>query len=138
MPHPHGRRTRFDDLAEGATRVVSGGWFFVVLVVLIIAWVPTMFFMKMETSHLLIETAAAIITLLLVALLQNSQTRNEEALNLKLNAIAQGVADLMREHTGDDSDLHDNIDRLTETVGLEERTTTDRPSGDETASVRSS
>jgi hypothetical protein len=47
-------------------------------------------------------------------------------MNLKLNAIAQAVADLMRERTGQDNDLRDNIERLADTVGLEDRVTTRR------------
>jgi low affinity Fe/Cu permease len=78
-------------------------------------------------GQLLFQTVTAAVTFLLVALLQNSQRRNEEAVNLKLNAIAQGIADLMRERTGEDQDLCDNIERLTHTVGLEERVTTTRP-----------
>jgi ABC-type transport system involved in cytochrome c biogenesis permease component len=64
---------------------------------------------------------AIVVTLLLVALLQNAEKRSEEAINLKLDALAVGIADLMRAHTGDDQDLHDNIERLTEAVGVEER-----------------
>ncbi|MDQ4097368.1 MAG: low affinity iron permease family protein [Actinomycetota bacterium] len=128
MPHGRERRTRFDDFAEGAARFVSDAPFFAACVLLIVLWVPTMFFMEMERSHLLIETATGIITLLLVALLQNAQKRSEEAVNLKLNAVAQAVADLMRERTGEEKDLRDNIEQLTDTVGLEERTTTDRKS----------
>ena len=66
---------------------------------------------------------------LLVALLQNSQKRNEEAVHLKLNAMAEAIADLMRERTGEDSDLSDDIEQLTHTVGLEERVTTVREDG---------
>lgn len=138
MPHPHPRRTLFDQFADRATHVVSSAPFFGVLVLLVLAWVPTLLLLERETSLWLITISSAILTLLLVALLQNSETRNEEAVNLKLNAIARGIADLMRERTGDDDDLHDNIKRLTETVGLEERTSTNRPSGEETESARAS
>ena len=131
MPHPHPRRNRFDEFAERATRLASGAPFFVSCAVLIVLWLPTMIFMKVGSSQLLIQTLTAIVTFLLVALLQNSQKRNEEAVNLKLNAIAQGVADLMRAETGEDKDLRDNIERLRQTVGLEERTTTDRQTSDD-------
>ena|SRR5438874_4710581 len=131
MPHPQPRRNRFDEFAERATRVASGAPFFLSCAVLIVLWLPTMIFMKMESSQLLIQTLTAIVTFLLVALLQNSQRRNEEAVNLKLNAIAQGIAALMRAQAGEDKDLRDNIERLTHTVGLEERTTTDRQAPDD-------
>jgi len=131
MPHPQPRRNRFDEFAERATRVASGAPFFVICAVLIVLWLPTMIFMKLEASQLLIQTLTAIVTFLLVALLQNSEKRYEEAVNLKLNAIAQAIADLMRAQTGEDKNLLDNIERLTQTVGLEERTTTDRPDSDD-------
>ncbi|MGH9277850.1 MAG: low affinity iron permease family protein, partial [Acidimicrobiales bacterium] len=125
-PHSHQRRNRFDRFAERAVHVVSGAPFFAICAVFIVVWVPTLWIMKPEPSQLMVQTVTAIVTFLMVALLQNSQRRNEEAVNLKLNAIAQAVADLMRERTGEDQDLRDNIERLTRTVGLEERVTTRR------------
>lgn len=126
MPHPHQRRTGFDHFAEKAAHVFSGGGFFAVSALLVLIWLPTLWIMGAEPSQFLIQTVTAIVTFLLVALLQNSQRRNEEALNIKLNAIAQGIADLMRDRMGDDHDLHDNIERLAHTVGLEERVSTKR------------
>lgn len=129
MPHPQEERKPFDRFAERAAHVLSGTPFFAICAIFIVLWFPTLWLMGPEPSQFLVQTITAIITFLLVALLQNSQRRNEEAINLKLNAIAQAVADLMRERMGDDQDLHDNIERLTHTVGLEERVTTRRRSG---------
>lgn len=126
MPHPQHHRSRFDNLAEKAAEVTSDSPFFVVSVVLIAAWVPTLWILGAETSQFLIQTVTAIVTFLLVALLENSQHRSEQAVNLKLNAIAEGIADLMRAHAGEDDDLRDNLQRLADTVGLEERVTTAR------------
>jgi low affinity Fe/Cu permease len=130
MPHAHERRTRFDRFAERATRVASGAPFFAACMLFVVLWLPTLVLMDVEGSQILVQTVTAIFTFLLVALLQNSQERNEEAVNRKLNAIAQAVADLMRERTGNDKDLHDNIEQLTDTVGLEDRTSTDGKSRD--------
>jgi hypothetical protein len=44
-----------------------------------------------NTSQLIINTITTIITFLLVALLQNSQTRSDQALQQKLNAIADDL-----------------------------------------------
>lgn len=126
MPHAEERTNRFDVFAERATRGSSGAPFFLISALLVLLWVPSLFLFDVEMSQIVIQTVTAIVTFLLVALLQNAQRRNEEAVNLKLNAIARAVADLMRSHTGADSDLHDNIERLTHTVGLEERVTTKR------------
>lgn len=102
--------------------MTSGGPFALGCLLLVVLWVPTLFMLSHEDSQFLLQTVLAIITFLLVALLQNAQKRNEEAINVKLNALAEGIADLMRHQMGDDKDLHDNIERLTEhTIGFEER-----------------
>jgi low affinity Fe/Cu permease len=77
-----------------------------------------------------INTTTTIITFLMVALLQNSQTRSDQALQHKLNAIADGMADLM-EHLSerhDDDDLRNDIYELRLAVGLENIESTDRNS----------
>jgi hypothetical protein len=59
-------------------------------------------------------------------LLQNSQTRENQAVQHKLNAIADGVADLM-EHISDqhdDADLRHDVEELRDAVGLEAREST--------------
>jgi low affinity Fe/Cu permease len=74
------------------------------------------------------NTTTTIITFLMVALLQNSQTRENQATQHKLNAIADGVADLM-EHLSDrheDRDLKRDVEELREAVGLEPRESTTR------------
>jgi low affinity Fe/Cu permease len=68
-----------------------------------------------------INTTTTIITFLMVALLQNSQTRSDLAIQHKLNAIADGMADLM-EHIArrdEDRDLRADIRELRLAVGLE-------------------
>jgi hypothetical protein len=61
----------------------------------------------------------------MVALLQNSQTRADQAVQHKLNAIADGLADLMREVSNtSDADLEQDMEELREAVGLEEKEST--------------
>jgi len=48
-----------------------------------------------DTWQLIINTITTIATFLLVALLQNTQKRADEAVQHKLNAVADGLADLM-------------------------------------------
>ena len=73
-----------------------------------------------------INTTTTIITFLMVALLQNSQTRNDQATQHKLNAIADGLADLMEHlHTrSEDSSLEKDQKELRAAVGLEAREST--------------
>src|SRR5947209_7330720 len=85
----------FDRFAGHASKIASRAPFFVACVLLILVWAPTLAFLKFDTWQLLINTATTIVTFLLVALLQNSQTRNDQATQHKLNAIADGLDDLI-------------------------------------------
>jgi hypothetical protein len=93
-------------LVQGGVRILSGdGW--------------SSF--TSATYQLEINTTTTIITFLLVALLQNSQSRNDHATQHKLNALADGLADLMSHLAeGDDSgELRHDIRELRAAVGLE-------------------
>lgn len=82
---------------------VSKAPFFTFCVALVVVWAPTFFFMDFDTWQLLI-TPTTIITFLLVALLQNTQRRGEQAINKKLDAIADGMADLMSHFVEDNNE----------------------------------
>jgi low affinity Fe/Cu permease len=70
--------------------------FFTFCVLLVVLWASTYFLVgNFDTYQLIINTPTTIITFLLVALLQNTQKRNEQALQHKLDAVADGLADLM-------------------------------------------
>jgi low affinity Fe/Cu permease len=59
---------------------------------LVFVWLPTFYLLRdVDTWQLIINTVTTIITFLMVALLQNSQTRSDQALQHKLNAIADGL-----------------------------------------------
>ncbi len=118
----------FDRFAGAASTVASRAPFFAFCVLLIVVWAPTIAVMKLDTWQLIINTVTTIITFLMVALLQNSQTRADQALQHKLNAIADGLADLMQREAGhvSDADFRKEIRELRLAVGLEERETTAR------------
>jgi low affinity Fe/Cu permease len=62
------------------------------------------------------------VTFLLVALLQNTQTRSDQAIQQKLNAIADALATLMDTHgRGRSRDMKDDVEELRAEVGLEQR-----------------
>lgn len=89
-------RSRFDRFAAWATRQVSRGRFFSFAVALVVVWVPSyLIFRDVDTWELWINTATTIGTWLLVALLQNSQQRADNSSQHKLNALAEGVAELL-------------------------------------------
>ena len=111
----------FDRFATKTATFASRAWFFAACLLLVIIWAPTIAFFNIDTWQLIINTATTIVTFLLVALLQNTQTRADEAVQHKLNAIADGLADLMR-HVGDgDERLTEDLKELRAAVGLEDR-----------------
>jgi low affinity Fe/Cu permease len=117
--------TVFDRFAWSTANFVSRAPFFAFCMALVIAWVPSYPLVRnFDTWQLLINTPTTILTFLLVAVLQNSQRRTEQALQDKLDALADGMADLM-EHflpsEGDkDEDLAMDVRSLRQAVGLGE------------------
>src|SRR5947209_546406 len=125
MPTEVGSRVGcFDRFAGHAAKFASRAPFFAACVLLIVLWAPTIFILKFDTWQLLINTATTIVTFLLVALLQNSQTRNDQATQHKLNAIAEGLAGLMAHVSADQNGLHKDLKELRAAVGLEDREST--------------
>jgi low affinity Fe/Cu permease len=121
MSHPRRSPSPFDRLAETATQLTSRGTFFAACLLLVILWVPSYVVVRnVDTWQLIINTATTIVTFLLVALLQNSARRSERAIHHKLDALADGLADLMDyQINGDVIDLKRDIDDLKRAVGLE-------------------
>jgi low affinity Fe/Cu permease len=126
----------FDRFAGWAAGLASRAPFFAFCLMLVLIWlvqgavvvITTRSFSSFldATYQLEINTTTTIITFLMVALLQNSQTRENQAVQHKLNAIADGVADLM-EHISDqhdDADLRRDVEELRDAVGLEAREST--------------
>jgi hypothetical protein len=117
----------FDVFAGLASRIASRAAFFTFCVLLVIVWAPSIFLLHdIDTWQLIINTVTTIITFLMVALLQNSQTRSDQAVQHKLNAIADGLADLMAYlHTGGEGrDLEQDLIELRTAVGLESHEST--------------
>ena len=116
----------FDRFAGAAALLASRAFFFAFCVLLVVVWAPTYFVLKdVDTWQLIINTVTTIVTFLLVALLQNTQTRSDQAVQHKLNAIADGLADLMAYVAdGDDRDLPNDLIELRDAVGLEHREST--------------
>jgi hypothetical protein len=117
----------FDVFAGWSSRIASRAAFFTFCVLLVIVWAPTFFLLRdVDTWQLIINTVTTIITFLMVALLQNSQTRSDQAVQHKLNAIADGLADLMAHvySGGEGRDLNQDLIELRTAVGLESREST--------------
>jgi low affinity Fe/Cu permease len=111
----------FDRFAEAASEFARHAAFFLVCVLLVVVWAPTYFVLhSTNTWQLVINTVTTIVTFPLVALLQNSQRRTAAAVHAKLNALADGLADLMDHVAGDSTDLQEDTDELRRTVGIEQ------------------
>jgi hypothetical protein len=126
----------FDRFAGRAAGLASRAPFFAFCLLLVLIWLTQGAITAMATGsfgklldptyQLEINTTTTIITFLVVALLQNSQTRENQATQHKLNAIADGVADLM-DHLSDrhdDDDLRRDVEELRDAVGLESHEST--------------
>ena len=127
MPsHVDERLSLFDRVATYTSERVSKAWFFGVCAVLVLIWVPTFWLWpSIDGWALVINTFTSTITFLLVALLQNTETRAENATQRKLNAIADALADLMDQLGKDNPDLAHARDELTSAVGVEHRESTE-------------
>lgn len=128
----------FDRFAEQASLFVSRAPFFAGCVIFVLLWM-LQGIVKITQSGLAgftdtayqleINTTTTIITFLMVAILQNSQTRAINAIQKKLNAIADAQADLLdylatREETDECRHLIEDAKELRAAVGLEEREST--------------
>jgi low affinity Fe/Cu permease len=128
-----GRVGFFDRFAGAVSHVASRAPFFAFCVFLVGAWLVEGIIRAIsggglgafldDKYQLQINTTTTIITFLMVAVLQNSQSRADQATQHKLNAIADGLADLMSHlsEKHDDNDLRHDIEELQLAVGLEGR-----------------
>lgn len=117
-----GELSIFDRFASAVNEFVSRPWFFVFCVLLVVLWAPSFVVLpSIDTWQLIINTATTIVTFLLVALLQNTQKRADDAVQKKLNAIADGLSDLMDELAADHPELREDCVELRKAVGLEDR-----------------
>jgi general stress protein CsbA len=112
----------FDRFATWSSGFVSRAWFFVMCVLLVVLWAPSILLLRsIDTWQLIINTVTTIVTFLLVALLQNTQKRSDDAIQQKLNALAQGLGDLMSRLGEQYPALHADCTELRKAVGLEDR-----------------
>jgi hypothetical protein len=127
----------FDRMAGHAANIASRAPFFAFCVLLVSLWLMQGILTIVATGdfddkyQLEINTTTTIITFLLVALLQNSETRENQATQHKLNAMADAMADLMASVADryDDDGLRQDIRELRLAVGLEEREGTNEKGG---------
>ncbi len=94
LRHPTERRegrSRFDALAETASNLASSGLFFSLCFLILAAWLLGLVLGFASGTESALTGTMSALTLLLVALLKNSELRAERAMQLKLDAIASAL-----------------------------------------------
>ncbi len=116
------RRSWFERFVETAYQWVSRAPFFFVCLAIVAVWLVSVpLWADLKSWQVAIHTVASVIALLLLALLENSGRRADEAAQEKLNVIAEALSDLMESRASEDASLQASVQRLREAVGLEAR-----------------
>jgi low affinity Fe/Cu permease len=109
------RRGTFDRLAQRASYFSSSPLFFLLCLALIVAWLGGYVFGASSSYEQAMGTALTAVTLLLVALLKNAELRSEAAIQSKLDALATGMLEELREE-GQEADP-----MLERAIGIDEQ-----------------
>jgi low affinity Fe/Cu permease len=115
LKHPaDAERGPFDRLGEAASNFTSSPTFFGLCLLLIAGWVASWW--MGDLAHHIAADAMAAVTLLLLALLKNSERRAEGAIQQKLDAIAAALLEQRRGNTtaaqdelAEASGVHDEV-----------------------------
>jgi low affinity Fe/Cu permease len=90
---PTRSRSRFIRLAKATSRIAGRPAAFLIAVALILAWLASgQLFGYSDTWQLVINTSTTIVTFLMVFLIQNTQHRDTEALQVKLDELLRATA----------------------------------------------
>jgi len=91
--HPTKPRTWFTRLAKVTSRAAGRPSAFLLAVAVVLAWLLTgPLFGFSDTWQLVINTGTTIVTFLMVFLIQNTQSRDTEALQVKLDELLRTTA----------------------------------------------
>jgi low affinity Fe/Cu permease len=117
-PTEHGgkQRSAFASVAEAASNFTSSPAFFAICLALIATWAGGYALGLSDTFHHVSGEAMAAVSLVLLALLKNSELRAEQAIQEKLDAIA---AALLEQRRGDSEAAQGDLERA---IGLHEET----------------
>jgi low affinity Fe/Cu permease len=119
LEHPADRtdavRGPFDRFAERASFLASSPLFFLVCLTLMVAWAVGLILGASDRFEAAAAGGMSALTLVLVAVLKNSELRAERALQTKLDAIAGALLEYRRGHHGDAEDA------LEHSIGVHEQ-----------------
>jgi low affinity Fe/Cu permease len=89
---PTGRHSLFTRFAKAASRAAGRPAAFLLAVVVLIAWAASgPVFRYSDTWQLVINTGTTIVTFLMVFLIQNTQNRDTEALQVKIDELIRAL-----------------------------------------------
>jgi low affinity Fe/Cu permease len=121
LKHPVARgeedsRSRFDRLAQRASYFSSSPAFFAFCAALVLAWLGGYLFNAGAAYEQATGSALTATTLLLVALLKNAELRAEHAIQSKLDALATGMLEAIRNEGADADPMLQRAIRIEEKV----------------------
>ncbi len=94
-------RGRFDRFATRASFLASSSLFFIACAALVLGWAIGLAVGASDRFESAAAGLMSAVTLILVAVLKNSELRTERALQTKLDAIASSLLEDRRGHRGD-------------------------------------
>lgn len=105
----------FRKFAQKTSKVMGSPWAFIVALVVILMWAITgPIFDYSDTWQLVINTSTTIITFLMVFLIQNTQNRDNKAINLKLDELIKAFRNASNEIIDLDELTDKQIEKLEE------------------------
>ncbi len=110
------RRSRFDEIAQRASYFASSPAFFAFCVALVLAWLGGYVVGAGAAYEQATGSALTATTLLLVALLKNAELRSEHAIQSKLDALATGMLETIRDEGRDADPMLERAIRMEEEV----------------------
>lgn len=108
--------TRFDTLAQRASYFCGSPLFFGFCALLVLAWLGGVALGASGAYQQATGSALTAATLLLVALLKNAELRTEHAIHAKLDALATGMLEGIRDEGADADPMLERAIRLEERV----------------------
>ncbi|MDQ6607888.1 MAG: hypothetical protein M3Z06_15250 [Actinomycetota bacterium] len=94
------RRSPFDRFAQRTSFLASSSFFFVVCALLVLAWALGFAFGASDRAEAALAGLMSAVTLMLVAVVKNSELRAERAVQQKLDAIAAALLEDRRGEEG--------------------------------------
>jgi len=112
-------RERFRIFANATAAAVGSPWAFILAAATVLGWAITgPFFGFSSTWQLVINTGTTIITFLMVFLIQNTQNRDNQAIQLKLDELIRAMDHARNELIDLEDCSDDDLERFREEFAL--------------------